>query len=216
MHTLGGNIRALRKAQGLTQGQLAEKLFVTRQTISNWETGVSQPGVHQLDAIAAALNTPPETLLGSKPAAPYRPRTRRLAAAAVLLALTAALPLCEWFVAPLLAGHAAVTYNVYRMALYTLLLRPLLQAAAGALLPALLALGVPLRLPARWRRCCLILAGGLVLVWAYTALPMLLPWLPGGMPPFAYPLSVCLYHTVSPLFSLAGIALYLGAGAKAP
>lgn len=33
--TIGNNIKKLRTAQGLTQDQLAERLFVTRQTISS-------------------------------------------------------------------------------------------------------------------------------------------------------------------------------------
>ena len=39
--TIGGTIKKLRTGQGLTQDQLAEKLYVTRQTVSNWERGVS-------------------------------------------------------------------------------------------------------------------------------------------------------------------------------
>ena len=39
--TIGTNIKKLRTSQGLTQDQLAEKLYVTRQTVSNWERGVS-------------------------------------------------------------------------------------------------------------------------------------------------------------------------------
>lgn len=32
----------LRKSQNISQEELAEKLYVSRQTISNWERGVSQ------------------------------------------------------------------------------------------------------------------------------------------------------------------------------
>ncbi len=39
--TIGTNIKKLRTSQGLTQDQLAEKLYVTRQTVSNWERGGS-------------------------------------------------------------------------------------------------------------------------------------------------------------------------------
>lgn len=39
--TIGGNLKQLRMAQGLTQDQLAEKLHVTRQAVSNWEREVS-------------------------------------------------------------------------------------------------------------------------------------------------------------------------------
>lgn len=38
----GETLQSLRKTQGLTQEALGEQLHVTRQTVSNWETGVSQ------------------------------------------------------------------------------------------------------------------------------------------------------------------------------
>ena len=39
---LSENMKALRKAKGLSQQELAVKLNVVRQTISKWEQGVSQ------------------------------------------------------------------------------------------------------------------------------------------------------------------------------
>ena len=39
---LSENIRNFRKAKGLSQEELAAKLNVVRQTVSKWETGVSQ------------------------------------------------------------------------------------------------------------------------------------------------------------------------------
>ena len=39
---LNENIKAIRKSKGLSQEALAEKVTVTRQTISKWELGVSQ------------------------------------------------------------------------------------------------------------------------------------------------------------------------------
>ena len=38
---LGNQIKAHRAALSLSQEALAEKVYVTRQTVSNWETGVS-------------------------------------------------------------------------------------------------------------------------------------------------------------------------------
>ncbi|MCD8332387.1 MAG: helix-turn-helix domain-containing protein [Oscillospiraceae bacterium] len=41
--TLGEKIQRLRKQKGLSQEALAEKVAVTRQTISKWELGQSTP-----------------------------------------------------------------------------------------------------------------------------------------------------------------------------
>lgn len=41
MANVGKNIRRLRTQKHMTQDELAEKLFVSRQTVSNYETGVS-------------------------------------------------------------------------------------------------------------------------------------------------------------------------------
>lgn len=41
--TLGEKIQKLRKQRGLSQEALAEKVTVTRQTISKWELGVANP-----------------------------------------------------------------------------------------------------------------------------------------------------------------------------
>lgn len=41
-------IKLHRTSMGLSQDELAEKIFVSRQTISNWETGKSYPDVHSL------------------------------------------------------------------------------------------------------------------------------------------------------------------------
>ena len=38
---LADKIITLRKKAGWSQEELAEKVYVTRQTVSNWETGVS-------------------------------------------------------------------------------------------------------------------------------------------------------------------------------
>ena len=50
--TLGENLQRLRKEQGLSQEDVAQALFVTRQTISKWETDKAEPGVDNLKALA--------------------------------------------------------------------------------------------------------------------------------------------------------------------
>ena len=46
----------LRKEKGLTQEELAAKLFVTRQAVSRWETGDTTPSVDMCKLIAVALD----------------------------------------------------------------------------------------------------------------------------------------------------------------
>ena len=58
------NIKAIRKAKGLSQGELAKKLNVVRQTISKWELGLSVPDADMLLALSKVLETPVSTLLG--------------------------------------------------------------------------------------------------------------------------------------------------------
>ena len=41
-------IRSLRAKAGLSQEELAEKLFVTRQAVSRWETGETTPNTETL------------------------------------------------------------------------------------------------------------------------------------------------------------------------
>lgn len=53
---LGKNIYNLRKNKGLTQEQLADKINVTRQTISNWELGETYPNPEQLKLLSKLLD----------------------------------------------------------------------------------------------------------------------------------------------------------------
>ena len=55
MSTIGSNIRALRLRNKLTQEQLAEKLGVTFQAVSKWETNANTPDIALLPAIAKSL-----------------------------------------------------------------------------------------------------------------------------------------------------------------
>lgn len=50
--TLSNNIRFYRKAQGMTQIELAEKLFIVPQTVSKWESGISEPDSKRLCLLA--------------------------------------------------------------------------------------------------------------------------------------------------------------------
>lgn len=65
MSTLGQNIRAAREAAGLTQKRLAEKVFVSRGTISHYENDTNVPSSDILLKIAAVLKTTRDELEGN-------------------------------------------------------------------------------------------------------------------------------------------------------
>lgn len=60
---LGNKILKLRKEKGYSQEELAEKLGVTRQTISNWELGSTHPNPEQLKGLSKILNVSIDELL---------------------------------------------------------------------------------------------------------------------------------------------------------
>ena len=45
----------LREQRGLTQQELAHKLYVTRQAVSRWENGETTPGIDMVKLMAVAL-----------------------------------------------------------------------------------------------------------------------------------------------------------------
>lgn len=62
---IGKNILMLRKKQGLSQEQLAEKMGVTRQTISNWELEESSPDIKQAKELSKIFNVSLDQLVNN-------------------------------------------------------------------------------------------------------------------------------------------------------
>lgn len=61
--TIGEKIKEARKSAGLTQEQIAEKLMVSRQAITKWESDKGIPDVDNLKAISSLLNVSIDYLL---------------------------------------------------------------------------------------------------------------------------------------------------------
>ena len=62
--TLGQNIQTARKAKGISQETLAEKIGVSRQALGKWEKDTALPGVDNLQALAKELGVSVDALLG--------------------------------------------------------------------------------------------------------------------------------------------------------
>ena len=58
-------LQELRKQKGLTQEELAEKLYVSRTAISKWESGRGYPNIESLKAIAKFFSVTVDELLSS-------------------------------------------------------------------------------------------------------------------------------------------------------
>ena len=61
--TLGEKIKEARKNAGLTQEQLAQKLVISRQAITKWESDKGLPDIQNLKALAELLNVSVDYLL---------------------------------------------------------------------------------------------------------------------------------------------------------
>ena len=55
---VGERIAQLRKSRGMTQEDLARSVFVTRQAVSRWEQGASEPSVDMRKLLAGVLQVP--------------------------------------------------------------------------------------------------------------------------------------------------------------
>ncbi len=58
-------LRELRNRSGMSQDELAEKVFVTRQAVSRWETGETVPNTETLKLLSRLFDVSINTLLGS-------------------------------------------------------------------------------------------------------------------------------------------------------
>ena len=61
--TVGQKIAILRTAMQISQEQLAEKLGVSRQSVSKWEQGISDPSTSNLFALAKLFGVSVEEIL---------------------------------------------------------------------------------------------------------------------------------------------------------
>lgn len=207
MTNIGKNIKLARQRKGLTQDELAEKLFVTRQTVSNYELGRTQPDVEMLLAIANALDTDIETLI-------YGPRRvesagsgKRLLVQIVLLLVLTGISLVLKKVIQVQAAQYLVTPLVFWNGL---LVRPGMWLCQGIILMEALACLTklaPRNLP-RVRLALRILAG----VYLIAILPLLFwPTKPSAPMNLAYLLLVTTPgHTgLRIVFLLLGVGLWL-------
>ena len=107
---LSDNIRKYRKANNLSQDELAEKLGITRQSVSLWETGQTQPSLDSIVALARIFHVSTDALLTdqesapvventeSAPIAPQKKKTSAAIIIAIFMIVAAVLLVAVWLV----------------------------------------------------------------------------------------------------------------------
>ena len=167
MNAVGKNLKALRQRAGLTQDALAERLHVTRQAVSSWETGKTQPDIETLTVLAEALDADVRELIYGPEQAerPYtRFQRRYIICAAVCALILLAWLVMEWTLEPYLTRLRIERFEVYPSMFYIFIVPPLAYAAAGVLIPSVVSLWGDIRLRSQMLRRCLLVLGLLALI----------------------------------------------------
>ena len=182
MRDIGKNIKLLRQMKNMTQDELAEKLFVTRQTVSNYEIGRTRPDIEMLTKMAEVLETDIHVLLYGMP----KPVCRKKEIIKTCVAVVAVILL---FAASVYLGraakeHSAMTYEFGPLLWVTIVLKSITYLIAGWTL--LQALGlftklVPIAISqSKWVRVAVIIG---IILYGVLMLPMLMAsgfseWMP--------------------------------------
>lgn len=120
--TFGEKLREYRAAEGLTQEQLADRLYVTRAAVSKWERDQGYPGIDSLKCIAKLMNCTLDELLSDDDVVNERRLEERhakkmYACAVVCFAIAVLFALLTYFLQiPLLligAGCGVAAYLVF-------------------------------------------------------------------------------------------------------
>ena len=152
MRDIGKNIRDLRQQKHLTQEELAEQLFVTRQTVSNYENGRTRPDVDQILRLAEIFDTDANAVLYGPPV-PEGRKTALIQAAAGC-GLTAAIYLLYRFFLPTAQDIQSFHYDPRWTAALMYVVRPVFLLLLGWSLVQVLSLAAAVKLPEKpWVRC---------------------------------------------------------------
>ena len=214
MNAVGKNLKQLRQREKLTQDALAERLHVTRQAVSSWETGKTQPDIETLTALAGALGADVRELIYG-PERVERPYTR-FQRRYIICAAVCALVFLAWIaleltLAPYLAELLRKQYILWPSYVYGVTGALFVYTAAGVFLPAAISLWGDIRLQPRWLRQMLVVLGALLL--AHYVLWAVVPLLGNAV----YPLLRGWYYLMMELsvmrngsLFLSGCLLFLG------
>lgn len=160
MNRFSQNLRRVRCQAGLTQQQLADRLHVTRQSVSSWELGRTEPDFETVGRLAEIFGTSVSSLLGEDEKPPYPRFQKRFVlgfavCAGLLLAVSGLeLGLFAYWRKLLLHDYGVALYA----ALWKLFVPPLLWYASGLGAVCFFAMWSPVRCGKRARLALLLAA----------------------------------------------------------
>ncbi len=168
MKDIAKNIRQLRCGKNMTQDELAEKLFVTRQTVSNYENGKTRPDVEMLARIAEVLDTDIHALIYGPTPDSHKSERIRLTVGAIITIL---LGLCCVILTPVLKRYAHQTFHVGWFWMMQMLVMPTFLLFAGWTLTQLLGMAVKWKpLDHQWAYRAAIAVAVLLIIWCLLSL----------------------------------------------
>ena len=197
MNSFDNNLRRLRNRKNLKQEELAERMHVSRQTISGWETGRRQPDLDTLKKLADALDADiHELIYGSKPEE-YPKFQRKYVLRTAVSGVLAAVPALLWM---LLGPYFKVIFATFHWGLgltvFYCLIPQVGAFAFGSLFPSMIQLFLPVSMKKHTAMWCLKI--GLTAI-----LPVALFWL--SVPPCSrwilYPLGKACLTILLPAIS---------------
>lgn len=154
------NLRRVRCQAGMTQQQLADRLHVTRQSVSSWELGRTEPDFETAGRLAEIFGTSVSSLLGEDEKPPYPRFQKRFVlgfavCAGLLLAVSGLeLGLFAYWRKLLLHDYSPALYA----ALWKLFVPPLLWYASGLGAVCFFAMWSPVRCGKQARLALLLAA----------------------------------------------------------
>lgn len=160
MNRFSQNLRRVRCQAGLTQQQLADRLHVTRQSVSSWELGRTEPDFETAGRLAEIFGTSVSSLLGEDEKLPY-PRFQKrfvlgfaVCAGLLLMLFCLELGLFAYWRKLLLHDYSPALYA----ALWKLFVPPLLWYASGLGAVCFFAMWSPVRCGKQARLALLLAA----------------------------------------------------------
>lgn len=150
MNQIGKSIRALRREHNMTQDDLAEKLHLTRQAISNYENGKSTPDIELLIQIAELYGTDLDLLITGTSKKPASDSKKHLMKTGIPMGILTVLLLVYLYLHnryfPILASRY---YIVSPQWLTHLVILPVFTLCSGWFFTDLLGMVSPIRIPFR-------------------------------------------------------------------